>query len=206
MRWIVQFDQFFSWLDQNVGLNNVWLALTADHGIAPVAGEAAKLGMNSAMVNMVKLYARLEEELNQRYSPGAKVDYLMPGPELPYIVLNKHAFEKAHIEEQAAEEELAALLAEAVAAQNPAPMPMLKVGEALAEPSQHRLPPSPQVAAVYTRLQMAGGHLPQTELGSRNGAQLRIPRELVCDAGAGRVSDGGYSCVGRHDALQSMVV
>src|SRR6185437_14319225 len=25
-----QFDQFFSWLDQTVGLNNVWLALTAD--------------------------------------------------------------------------------------------------------------------------------------------------------------------------------
>jgi len=61
------FDKFFSWLDQNVGLNNVWLALTADHGIAPVPGEAAKLGMNSAMVKLDRLYEKLEQELNQRH-------------------------------------------------------------------------------------------------------------------------------------------
>jgi arylsulfatase A-like enzyme len=161
-----QFDQFFTWLDQNVGLNNVWLALTADHGVAPISGEAAKLGMNSAMVDLKKLYARLEEELNQRYSPGEKVEYLMSEPELPYIVLNKHAFEKVHVNEQAAEEEVAALLPEAVAMQNPSRLPVLKEDEPVAEqPSEHRLPPSPQVAGVYTRLQMANGGLPQTEFG-----------------------------------------
>jgi arylsulfatase A-like enzyme len=161
-----QFDQFFTWLDQNVGLNNVWLALTADHGVAPIAGEAAKLGMNSAMVDLNKLYAHLEEELNQRYSPGEKVEYLMPEPELPYIVLNKHAFEKVHVSEQSAEEEVAALLPEAVAVQNPAQLPVLKDEEPLVkQPSQHRLPPSPKVAGVYTRLQMANGGLPQTEFG-----------------------------------------
>jgi predicted AlkP superfamily pyrophosphatase or phosphodiesterase len=161
-----QFDQFFSWLDQNVGLNNVWLALTADHGIAPVASEAAKLGMDSAMVNMEKLYDELEKELNQRYSPGAHVDYMMSGPELPYIVLNKGAFEKVHVSEQSAEEEVAALLPDAVAKQNPVPLPQIKLNEQSAlEPSQKRLPPSPQVAGVYTRLQMAGGELPHTEFG-----------------------------------------
>ena len=161
-----QFDSFFKWLDQTVGLNNVWLALTADHGIAPVAAEAAKLGIDSGMVNMPKLYARLEEELNARHSPGAHVDYLMPGPELPYIVLNKHAFEKAHVSEQAAEDEIAALLPDAVAAQSPAPLPKLKLGQAAAqEPTQHRLPPAPQVVGAFTRLQMADGQLPQTEFG-----------------------------------------
>lgn len=155
-----QFDAFFSWLDQNVGLNNVWMALTADHGIAPVASEAAKLGMDSALVNMAKLYDELEKELNQRHSPGGQVEYLMPGPELPYIVLNKHAFEKAHVSEQAAEDEVAAMLPDAIAKQNPAPVPAKA-----SQPSQKRLPPSPQVAGVYTRLQMADGRLPQTELG-----------------------------------------
>ncbi len=29
---------------RSIGLNNVWLALTADHGIAPVPGEAARTG------------------------------------------------------------------------------------------------------------------------------------------------------------------
>ncbi len=160
-----QFDQFFSWLDQTMGLNNVWLALTADHGVAPIPGEAAKLGMNSAMVNMEQLYERLEKELNKRHSPGANVEYLMPQPELPYIVLDKHAFEKVHIDEKAAEDELASILPEAVAAQNPAPPPILKPTEPTPEPSQKRLPPAPQVAGVYTRLQMAGGQLPQTEFG-----------------------------------------
>ena len=160
-----QFDQFFSWLDQSVGLGNVWLALSADHGIAPVPGEAAKLGIDSGLVNMEKLYNQLEAELNDRHSPGHPAAYLMPGPELPYIVLNKHAFEKAHVSEQAAEEELASLLPDAVAAQYPAPAPKPKFNESAPEPSQERLPPVPQVAGVYTRLQMANGPLPPTEWG-----------------------------------------
>jgi predicted AlkP superfamily pyrophosphatase or phosphodiesterase len=161
-----QFDKFFTWLDQNIGLNNVWLALSADHGIAPITDEAAKLGMNSAMLTMRKVYERLEDQLNQRHSPGAHVQYLMPGPELPYINLNKHAWEKAHISEQAGEEEVASLLPEAVAAQNPSPLPTLKAGQAdQGQPSQHRLPPAPQFAGAYTRLQMAYGQLPQTEMG-----------------------------------------
>ena len=161
-----QFDKFFTWLDQNIGLKNVWLALSADHGIAPIADEAAKLGINSAMLDMAKVYQSLEEHLNQQHSPGAHVAYLMPQPELPYIVLNKHAFENAHISEQAAEDEVAALLPEAVDTQNPAPLPILKAGQpAGTEPSQHRLPPAPQFAGAYTRLQMADGQLPQTEFG-----------------------------------------
>jgi predicted AlkP superfamily pyrophosphatase or phosphodiesterase len=160
------FDKFFTWLDQNIGLNNVWLALTADHGVAPIADEAAKIGMDSAMVNMKAVYDRIEKELNDRYSPGAHVQYMMPGPELPYLVLNKHAFDKVHVGEQAAEEVVAALLPEAVAAQSPAPLPQRKLGEASAHvPSQHRLAPAAQVSGVYTRLQMANGQLPQTEFG-----------------------------------------
>ena len=161
-----QFDQFFAWLDQNIGLNNVWLALSADHGVAPVPAEAAKLGMNSAMLNMGKLYDRLEQELNKRHSPGGHIEYLMPGPEMPYIVLKKDAFEKAHISEQAAEDEVAALLPDAVAAQSPAPPPLLRAGEPPSvQPSQQRLAPHPEFAGAYTRLQMADGRLPQTEFG-----------------------------------------
>src|SRR5262249_40426696 len=96
---------------------------------------------------------------------GEHVAYLMPAPELPYIVLNKHAFEKAHVSEQAAEEELAGLIPDAVAAQNPAPMPQVKVGEATPEPAQQRLPATPQVVGSFTRPQMAHGQLPQTEFG-----------------------------------------
>ena len=34
-------DSFFGWLDKSVGLKNVWLALSADHGVAPFVGWAA---------------------------------------------------------------------------------------------------------------------------------------------------------------------
>jgi predicted AlkP superfamily pyrophosphatase or phosphodiesterase len=150
-------DSFFAWLDKTVGLKNVWIALSADHGIAPIAAEAAKLGINSATVNMGALYAELNKSLNERFSPDAKKDYLMPGPDLPYLVLDKRAFESLHVDEKTAEDAVAALLPAAVASQVPRPQTAL--------PAQHRLPPTPQVAGVYTRLQMAGGELPNTEMG-----------------------------------------
>jgi arylsulfatase A-like enzyme len=149
-------DAFFTWLDQTTGLKNVWVALTADHGIAPVPAEAAKLGIDSAMVNLETLYADLNKELNERYSPGAGADYLMPGPELPYLVLNKHSFEKVHIDEKTAEDAVAEMLPAAVTKQ---------VRKPVETPAQHRLPPMPQVAGVYTRLQLANGQVPPSEWG-----------------------------------------
>jgi predicted AlkP superfamily pyrophosphatase or phosphodiesterase len=148
---------FFSWLDKTIGLDNVWLALTADHGIAPIPAEAAKLGIDSAVVDMQSLYTKLNAELNARYSPGKEVNYLMPGPDLPYIVLDRREFAKAGIDEKTAEDALAALLPEAVASQAPQAAGPL--------PAQHRLPPAPQVVGVYTRLQLANGQLPPSEWG-----------------------------------------
>ena len=150
-------DGFFTWLDQSVGLKNVWMALTADHGIAPVPAVAAKLGIHSATVDMKAVYASLDASLNARYSPGEHASYLLPGPDLPYIVLDKRAFEKAHVDEKDAEAEVAALLPDAVASQAPRPDGPL--------PLQHRLPPSPQVVAVYSRLALANGELPPSEWG-----------------------------------------
>jgi predicted AlkP superfamily pyrophosphatase or phosphodiesterase len=151
------FDSFFAWLDQTIGLKNVWLALSADHGIAPIPADSAKLGINSGLVNMEKLYTYVNTELNHRYSPDTKVEYLMPGPELPYIVLNRHSFEKVHVDEKTSEEVVAALVSDGVAAQATKPNGPL--------PVQHRLPPSPLVAGVYTRLALANGQLPPTEWG-----------------------------------------
>ncbi len=150
-------DSFFSWLDQTVGLKNTWIALTADHGVAPVPAVAAKLGIHSATVDMKAVYASLNAGLNARYSPGAQVSYLMPEPELPYIVLDKRAFEKVHVDEKDAEAEVAALLPAAVSSQAP------KADGAL--PLQHRLPPAPQVVGVYSRLALADGELPPSEWG-----------------------------------------
>ncbi len=150
-------DSFFTWLDQTVGLKNVWLALSADHGVAPVSADAAKLGIHAARVNLPTLYDDLNAALNQRFSPGLKTSFLMPGPELPYVILDKRAFEKIHVSEQIAEDAVSELLPAAVLKQSP------KTSETF--PVQHRLPPDPQVAGTYTRLQLANGQLPPSEWG-----------------------------------------
>jgi predicted AlkP superfamily pyrophosphatase or phosphodiesterase len=150
-------DGFNTWLDKTIGLDNVWMALTADHGIAPIPAEAAKLGIHSAVVDMQAVYAKLNMELNARYSPGEKVKYLLPGPDLPYIALDRRAFEQAKIDERAAEEAVSALLPQAIASLTPPTETTL--------PAQHRLAPTAQVAGVYTRLALAHGELPPSELG-----------------------------------------
>lgn len=159
-------DSFNSWLDQKIGLSNVWMALTADHGVAPIAGEAAKLGIHAVAVNMLKVYEQVNAGLDKRFVHGAKVDFLMPNPDLPYVVLDKREFAKAGVNEKTAEDAVAALLPPAVAAQDPNPPPFLKGPQPkLPEPSQHRLAPEPHVQYEFTRLQMASGELPQTDFG-----------------------------------------
>jgi hypothetical protein len=150
-------DSFNAWLDKTVGLQNVWMALTADHGIAPIHSDAAELGIDAALVDMEKVYKKIDAQLNERYTKGQQVQYLLPGPDLPYIVLDRRAFDKAGIDEKSAEDTVAALLREAVASQTP------KAGEPL--PAQHRLPPAPQVVGAYTRLELAHGQLPPSEWG-----------------------------------------
>jgi hypothetical protein len=81
----------------------------------------------------------------------------MPGPDLPYIVLDRRAFEKAGVDEKTAEDAIAALLPKVVTDQAKQSDSDL--------PAQHRLPPAPQVAAVYTRLELAHGQLPPSEWG-----------------------------------------
>ena len=141
------FDGFFGWLDQTVGLKNVWIALTADHGIAPIAGDAAKLGIHGYAVDMDKVYARLNEELDKRFANGERVAFLMPNPDLPYVVLDKRAFAKAKVDEKTAEDAVAELLPVAVDSLNLNPLPELKlVPPTVPHPVDHRLPPAPHIA------------------------------------------------------------
>jgi predicted AlkP superfamily pyrophosphatase or phosphodiesterase len=150
-------DRFFASLDKSIGLGNVWIALSADHGVAPVPATAAALGMNSATVDLTKLIENLNATLNARFSnPGNTLEYVMSAPDLPYLVLNRLIFEAMKIDEKTAEEALRDALPEAVgklAAETPH------------DPMTHRLPPTPRIYGIYTRLDFENGKLPQTEMG-----------------------------------------
>jgi len=156
-------DRFFGWLDSTVGLKNVWIALTADHGVAPVPAVATGLGMNAATVDLKALAKNVNDALRQRFPPAKTrypqspmESYLLSGSDLPYLTLDRRAFEAAGIDEKTAEEALSEALPDAVA----------KLGLlAPKEPATHRLPPTPVFVGAYTRLQLLHGELPPSEMG-----------------------------------------
>jgi hypothetical protein len=121
-----QLDSFFTWLDKNVpgGLANTWITLSADHGVAPVPAAAQALGMPAATIDMGKFEANLNDAMNAKFSPGEKVEYLLPHQELPYLSLNRPSFDVAGINEQEAEQAIQQAVPAAVAALPPtAPSP-----------------------------------------------------------------------------------
>src|SRR5271170_3744580 len=75
-----QLDGFFSWLDKNIpdGLANTWVALSADHGVAPVPAQALALGLPAATIDMGKFTSSINDSMNAKFSPGEKIDYLLP--------------------------------------------------------------------------------------------------------------------------------
>jgi arylsulfatase A-like enzyme len=150
-------DGFFSWLDKTIGLKNVWIALSADHGVAAVPAQAAQLGIDAATPDLGALRTRLNLLLNARFSPQENKNYILVSGDLPYVTLDRRVFEAARIDEKTAEDAAAELLPQALA--------QLAPPAASALPSEHRLPPTPTVAGVYTRLEMTRGPLPPTELG-----------------------------------------
>ncbi len=146
-------DRFFSWLDKTVGLGNVWLVLSADHGVAPVPAVASALGMNAATVDLPQLTEKANAELNQRFSPEKNLRYILPLPDLPYFTLDRRVFEAANISEKTAEEALCEALRKIVPT-----MQQKAAGD--------RIAPVPEVAGAYTRLQLASSEgLPDTEMG-----------------------------------------
>ncbi len=174
-----QLDAFFTWLDKNIpgGLGNVWIALTADHGIAPIPSSAAQYGINAATLDLDKLTDALDYAINMKFSPGEKLKYILPHQELPYISLNQSEFLKAGIIESEAENAVQQLLPAAIASLTPAP-PEPPPSDASfvpanpsatqppPQPSETRLPPHPVLFRSYTREQLANGAYPPTSWGT----------------------------------------
>ena len=118
-----QLDSFFTWLDKNIpgGLASTWIALSADHGVAPVPAQAVALGMPAATIDMAKFTANVNDAMNAKFSPGEKIEYLLPHQELPYLALNRPSFEVAGINEQEAEQAVQQAIPAAIAALAPTP-------------------------------------------------------------------------------------
>ncbi len=152
-------NDFFTWLNTHVdgGLPNVWVALTGDHGVAPIPAEAAKLGIPASSLDLGKLQTALNASMNQHFATTGKA-YLFKAQELPYLALDPRAFSDIKISEKEAEQAAADLLPAALEATLPAQPD---------SPSQQRLPARPLIRHVYTKQQMAAGDVPATDEGRR---------------------------------------
>lgn len=158
-------DEFFHWLDHNVpgGLRNVWIALSADHGVAPVPAAATQLGIPAATINLKAVIAALNKSMNDRFSPGQQLAYLLPDQELPYIALNTPTFARAGINELEGERAIQNAIPAAMAELQPASSRL----DSAVKPSVSRLAPEPRIFRTFTRLQMAAIQpgLPPTDFG-----------------------------------------
>ena len=143
-----QLDGFFAWLDKNIpgGLANMYIALSADHGVAPIPAQAVALGIPAATIDMTAFTASVNEAMNAKFSPGEKVEYILPDQELPYLQLNRPSFEVAGINEQEAEQAVQLAIPAAVEALTPATLVPPPPAPPSAQATEPPVPPTPAPA------------------------------------------------------------
>jgi len=100
---------FFAELDKLVGLENVWIALSADHGVAPTPEfiQGHKWGPGTAQPALIR--KAIEEAMATEFGPGSYI----AGMDGPYIYLDSDAMKKLHTQASHAEEVAAAAAASA---------------------------------------------------------------------------------------------
>ena len=97
-----QLADFFSFLGQRLGLANVWIALSADHGVAPMPEYTKELRVaDNVRYDRRKMVEDINRQLSARLTPGKNTQFVT-GFDPPTLFLNREAFPN-HDDEQAAE-------------------------------------------------------------------------------------------------------
>ena len=150
-------DKFFTHLDQTVGLQNVTIAMTGDHGVATSQLSADAMNMPALDISAETFTVPLEMLLESRWplvkSLKGKEKYVVSMDE-PYLQLNQKAFELAGVSEDVAERTSRDLLLEIFAGFVPS-----------AIPGSTRMRSVPELAHAYTITEMREGRLPPTQYG-----------------------------------------
>jgi predicted AlkP superfamily pyrophosphatase or phosphodiesterase len=94
--------EFFNFLGHQVGLANVWIALSADHGIAPLPSVASKLRIPATNLDASAIGAQINKALSARYASGKLTDFVKTF-DYPDAWLNEDVFTSFKIKEEDAE-------------------------------------------------------------------------------------------------------
>ncbi len=147
-------DAFFTNLDKTIGLKNIVIAMSGDHGVATSQEAGKAVGMPVLDFPPSMFTKPLEAMLEAKYPLKSKNLYVLQ-MDNPYLMLNPLAFEAAGISEEEAENATKSMLEQIFAGFAQAP-----TGSATG-----RLPEPPMLTHVFTITQMREGKLPDTQYG-----------------------------------------
>jgi predicted AlkP superfamily pyrophosphatase or phosphodiesterase len=92
---------FINFLGHQIGLADVWIALSADHGVSSLPDAVKKLRIPAANLNVEKLEAQINGAITAKFSPGHPAAYVKL--DYPLAWLDQDAFAAAHVREHDAE-------------------------------------------------------------------------------------------------------
>lgn len=90
-----QLEGFFAALDARIGLRNVAVVLTADHGVAPTPEYAAHQGLDGGRLDLMSLLGELSGKLAERFGPQRF--FLTPKTFEGQIYLNNESLHEAGV-------------------------------------------------------------------------------------------------------------
>lgn len=147
-------DEFFTYLDKTVGLSNVMVAMSGDHGVATSQASATAMGMPALDFKPTMVTAPLEAALEKKWPLKTKDKYVLQ-MDNPYLLLNPLAFTAAGVDE--------------VTAENTAKQMLTTIFDGYRRAANvaatERAPEPPALAHVFTISQMRDGQLPDTQYG-----------------------------------------
>jgi hypothetical protein len=147
-------DAFFTFLDKTIGLKNVMVAMTGDHGVATSQKAGDAMGMPVLDFPAKQFTAPLETMLETKYPLKGKGAYVLQ-MDNPYLLLNQQAFEAAGVSEEEAENTTKAMVEQIFAG----------FGSAGDGTVVGRQKEPAAVTHIYTSKEMRDGRLPNTQYG-----------------------------------------
>ena len=96
-----QLADFFNFLGHQIGLADVWIALSADHGVSSLPEQVRKLRIPAANLDTAKLEAQINATLAAKFTGDRRPNYVKL--DYPMAWLDQDAFAAVHAHEQEAE-------------------------------------------------------------------------------------------------------
>ncbi|HXJ90210.1 MAG TPA: alkaline phosphatase family protein [Candidatus Binatia bacterium] len=96
-----QLADFFNFLGHQIGLADVWIALSADHGVSSLPDAVKKLHIPAANLGAAKLEEQINNAISAKFFSGHSAPYVKL--DYPMAWLDQDAFLAAHVHERDAE-------------------------------------------------------------------------------------------------------